>query len=63
MYELQFVWTTIMYELTKQDTGFLDGSAGKESTGNARDTGDAGSIPRGGNGNPLQYSCLEKTHW
>ena len=51
-----------MYELTKQDTGFLDGSAGKESTGNARDTGDAGSIPRGGNGNPLQYSCLEKTH-
>ena len=32
---------------------------------NARDTGDAGSIPRlekareGGHGNPLQYSCLE----
>ena len=32
---------------------------------NAGDTGDAGSIPgpgrspRGGNGNPLQYSCLE----
>ena len=38
------------------------GSAGKESACNA---GDAGSIPRlgrspeGGNGNPLQYSCLE----
>ena len=37
----------------------------KESTSNAGDTGDAGSIPglgrspAGGNGNPLQYSCLE----
>ena len=36
---------------------------GKESTSNA---GDTGSIPRsvrssgGGNGNPLQYSCLGK---
>ena len=38
---------------------------GKESACNAGDTGDAGSIPAsrrspgGGNGNPLQYSCLE----
>ena len=37
----------------------------KEFAYNARDTGDAGSIPesgrspRGGNGNPLQYYCLE----
>ena len=35
---------------------------------NAEDTGDAGSIPGlgrssgGGNGNPLQYSCLENPH-
>ena len=31
------------------------------SSCNARDTGDAGLIPGsgGGNGNPLQYSCLE----
>ena len=42
--------------------GFSDASAGKESACNA---GDLGSIPgserspRGGNGNPLQYSCLE----
>ena len=42
--------------------GFPCGSAGKESACNA---GDRGSIPglgrsRGeGNGNPLQYSCLE----
>ena len=41
------------------------GSAGKESTCNAGDTGDAGSIPvsgrspAGGNGNPLQYSGLK----
>ena len=37
----------------------------KNSLGNAGDTGDEGSIPRSGrypgagNGNPLQYSCLE----
>ena len=39
--------------------------SGKESTCNEEDTGDASSIPalrrspRGRNGNPLQYSCLE----
>ena len=41
------------------------GSSGKESACSAGDTGDADSIlgsgrfPGGGNGNPLQYSCLE----
>ena len=45
--------------------GFADGSDGKESACNARAAGDVGSIhglgrsPGGGNGNPLQYSCLE----
>ena len=45
--------------------GFLNGSDGKESTCNARDTGDAGSIPGSGrspgkgNGNPFRYSCLK----
>jgi len=44
--------------------GFPNGSEGKESTCNTGDTGDAGLIPGsgrspgGGNGNPLQYSCL-----
>ena len=43
---------------------FRDGSAVKESVG---DTGDTSSIPGSGrspgreNGNPLQYSCLEKS--
>ena len=35
---------------------FLDGSDCKESACNA---GDLGLIPGEGNGNPLQYSCLE----
>ena len=41
--------------------------SGKESICNAGDTGDAGSIlgpgrsPGEGNGNPLQYSCLESS--
>ena len=40
----------------------------KNPSANAGDIRDAGSIlvsgrcPRGGNGNPLQYSCLEKFH-
>ena len=42
-----------------------DGSVGKESTCNAGDIGDMGSIPgsgkspREGKCNPFQYSCLE----
>ena len=44
--------------------GFLSSSVGKESAFN---TGDPGSIPGSGrssgegNGNPLQYSCLENS--
>ena len=47
---------------------FLDGPVSKESSCNVGDTGDVGSIPGlerslgGGNGNPLQYSCLESPH-
>ena len=39
-----------------------DGSAGKEFTCNAGATDSipgSGRSPGGGNGNPLQYSCLE----
>ena len=46
-----------MYEL-----GFPGGSDGKESACNAGDQGlipSSGRSPGGGNGNPLQYSCLE----
>ena len=42
--------------------GFSGGSDGKESTCNAGDPGSIpglGRSPRGGHGNPLQYSCLE----
>ena len=35
------------------------GLVGKESASN---TGDQGSVPGWGEGNPLQYSCLEKSH-
>ena len=47
--------------------GFPGGSVGKESTCNTGDEGDAGSIsglgrfPGEGNGNPLEYSCLENS--
>ena len=46
--------------------GFPSGAGVKNLTANAGDPGDAGSSPGSGrspgvgNGNPLQYSCLEK---
>ena len=45
--------------------GFPGGSVVKNLPANIGDTGDTGSIPEtgrspgAGNGNPLQYSCLE----
>ena len=47
------------------DSGFPSGATAKESTYNAEDVRDLGSIPGlgrspgGGDGNPFQYSCLE----
>ena len=45
--------------------GFPGGSDGKESACNSGDLGlipGLGKSPRGGHGNPLQYSCLENPH-
>ena len=45
--------------------GFPGGSDGKESACNAGDPGlipGSGRSPEEGNGNPLQYSCLENPH-
>ena len=47
--------------LVHRSPGSLDG---KESACNAQDLGlipGSGRSPREGNGNPLQYSCLEKS--
>ena len=44
--------------------GFLGGSDGKESACNAGDQGfipGSGRSPGKGNGNPVQYSCLENS--
>ena len=44
--------------------GFLGGSDGKESAFSVGDLGPipgSGRSPGEGNGNPLQYSCLEKS--
>ena len=47
--------------------GFPGGSMVKNQPANAGDTGDSGSVtglgrsPGVGNGNPLQYSCLENS--
>ena len=49
----------------KHTVGFPGGSNGKESACNAGDPGlilRLGRPPGEGNGNPLQYSCLEHLH-
>ena len=62
-----YVNTHITYVYVYVQKGFPGGSVGKESTckageaGAARDLGlipGLGRSPGGGNGNPLQYSCL-----
>ena len=53
---------TITLHLTIRAASFRDGPAGKESACNAGDTDSSpgsGRSPGGGNGNPLQYSCLK----
>ena len=39
--------------------GHLDFPCGSDDKASAYNAGDLGSIPGEGNGNPLQYSCLE----
>ena len=54
-----------MFKVIIHPMGFPDGSNGKESTCNAGDLGSIpglGRSPGGGQGNPLQYSCLENPH-
>ena len=49
---------------THTHTGFAGGSDGKESVSNAERPGFdpwVGETPGEGNGNPLQYSCLENS--
>ena len=45
-------------DCTQSKLGIPGGSDGKESASNAGDVGSV-SLPEKGNGNPLQYSCLE----
>ena len=48
----------------KHTVGFPGGSNGKESACNAGDLGSIpglGKYPGKGNGNPLQYSCLDNS--
>ena len=55
-------WDSIVLDLP---LGFPGGSDGKESACNAEDLGlspGSGRSPGEGNGNPLQYPCLENPH-
>ena len=55
------MWSLYQMEIS----GFPCGSEGKVSAYNVGDQGSipgSGRSPGEGNGNPLQYSCLEKSH-
>ena len=60
--------TRLEFDLCELCVGFPDGSAGKESTYNAGDPGDMGSVlgagwsPGVGNGTPGQSSSQEKSY-
>ena len=57
-------WSYFLLTAIKTFLGFPGGSEGKVSACNAGDTGSIpgwGISPGEGNGNPLQYSCLEKS--
>ena len=63
-----FIYTAKMLGISllllKAHKGFPGGSSGKESACNVGDSGlnpGLGRSPGGGNGNPLQYSCLENS--
>ena len=60
-----FVTSRLEWAFSIPNKGFSDGSVVQNLPTNARDIGDtgltflSGRSPGGGNGNPLQYPCLE----
>ena len=59
----QFLLNRFLFQALGKD-GFPSGSDSKESACNAGNPGSipgSGRSPREGNGNPLQYSCLENS--
>ena len=62
LYTLVSIAAVVFYIPTSRAHGFPRSSVGKESACNAGDLGSipgSGRSPGEGNGNPLQYSCLE----
>ena len=62
LYTLVSIAAVVFYNPTSRARGFPRSSVGKESACNAGDLGlipGLGRSPGEGNGNPLQYSCLE----
>ena len=49
------------YVLVTTGSGFPGDSVVKNQPANAGDVGSIGKIPGEGNGNPLQYTCLDNS--
>ena len=62
--KLQITVQHRLFRLALEEVGFCGGSDGKASACNPGDPGSipgSGRSPGEGNGNPLQYSCLENS--
>ena len=63
---MKFIYKSVRLKVgVRAYAGFARGSMVKNPPANAGDTSlisGLGSSPGGGNGNPLQYSCLENSH-
>ena len=61
---IRFLTSALVFQHLKHDKGFPGGSDSKTSACNTEDLGSIsglGRSPGEGNGNPLQYSCLENS--
>ena len=61
---MRYHFISLRMTIIKKSTGFSGGSDGKDSACNAGNLGSipgSGRSPGEGNGNPLQYSCLENS--
>ena len=62
LFQIAFCHTIYFYVVSPLPLGIPGGSDGKESACDAEDSGlipGSGRSPGEGNGNPIQYSCLE----
>ena len=68
MRKLKFKEVVVLFCFLTKASGYVNFPGGSDGRASAYNAGDSGSVPGlgrspgEGNGTPLQYSCLEKSH-